>query len=71
MCNKEWRDYKPLTWRIDHGVFITHESYHFVEKRGWNVILPFKYFDLYFTKNNTYLININHWVTGVESWKNS
>jgi hypothetical protein len=52
------------------GVFITHESYFFMEKRGWSVILPLWYFKLYSTQNNMYCINIKYWMICMGSQKN-
>jgi hypothetical protein len=59
-----------LAWRI-YGVFITHKSYYFMVRRGLSVILPLWYFELYFTQNNTYLINIKYRETRIESWENT
>jgi hypothetical protein len=59
-----------LAWRI-YGVFITHKSYYFMVRRGLSVILPLWYFELYFTQNNTYLINIKYQETRIESRENT
>ena len=49
-----------------HGVFITHESCHFVERKDWSVISPLWYFELYYTQNNTYWIDIKY--RGTRTW---